>query len=74
MADRAADRSNVCMARYRCPRCHEITHRPELFAFCGICSAPLSAANLEPDDGEDHREPVVIEDSTRAGDHVLPQR
>ena len=41
------------MARYRCPRCHEVTHRPELFAFCGICSAPLSAANLELEDAGD---------------------
>jgi hypothetical protein len=38
------------MARYRCYRCHEITYRPESFAFCGICSAPLSDANLEPED------------------------
>lgn len=38
------------MARYRCHRCHEITYRPEPVAFCGICSAPLSAANLEPED------------------------
>ena len=44
------------MARYRCPRCHEITHRPELFAFCGICSAPLSAANLEPEASEERFE------------------
>jgi hypothetical protein len=41
------------MARYRCPRCHEITHRPELFAFCGICSAPLSAKDLAPEELED---------------------
>ena len=37
------------MARYRCPRCHEITYKPERFAMCGICSAPLSSHNLEPE-------------------------
>jgi hypothetical protein len=45
------------MARYRCPRCHEITYRPELFAFCGICSAPLTAANLE---GEAEEQPFEV--------------
>ena len=25
------------MLRYQCPRCHEITHRDEPTAFCGIC-------------------------------------
>ncbi len=30
------------MLRYQCPRCHEITHRDEPTAFCGICCGPLT--------------------------------
>jgi hypothetical protein len=56
------------MARYRCPRCHEVTYRPELFAFCGICSAPLSAANLELEDLEDRSESVALADVANAPD------
>jgi hypothetical protein len=63
------------MARYRCPRCHEITYRPELFAFCGICSAPLSARDLEseePEGGYEHAlEPAApVEASAREGHAV----
>jgi hypothetical protein len=68
MAELTQVRCNVPMARYRCPRCHEITHRPELFAFCGICSAPLSAANLEPEEAEDRFEaapPLSLRSSER---------
>jgi hypothetical protein len=70
MADRPAARCNMSMARYRCPRCHEITHRPELFAFCGICSAPLSAANLEPEEPEDRYEAPSLTLSSSEG-HAL---
>ena len=60
------------MARYRCPRCHEVTYRPELFAFCGICSAPLSAADLELEDGADHLGAARAQAGPRAEDQVLP--
>ena len=47
------------MARYRCPRCHEITHRPNLFTpFCGICSAPLTVQDMLPPEGSQAAAPA----------------
>ena len=37
------------MLRYRCPRCHEITHRDERTHVCPICAGPMSEADLLAD-------------------------
>ena len=59
------------MARYRCPRCHEVTYRPELFASCGICSAPLSAGNLELEAGQDPYDRSLPEEAAAAHEHAM---
>jgi hypothetical protein len=58
------------MARYRCPRCHEITHRPNLFTpFCGICSAPLTVRDMLPPEGSSVATPAPEPVAAVTGSH-----
>jgi hypothetical protein len=47
--------------RYQCPRCHEITQRPEPIAFCGICAGPLSETNVLPEEKPVERGPSLAD-------------
>jgi hypothetical protein len=48
MATRRAAAENRGMLRYKCRRCHEVTHRDAPTSNCGICFAPLTDDDLLP--------------------------
>jgi hypothetical protein len=48
MAGLCAPAENRVMLRYKCRRCHEVTHRDAPTSHCGICFAPLTGDDLLP--------------------------
>jgi hypothetical protein len=48
MACARAPADNRLMLRYKCRRCHEVTHRDAPTSHCGICFAPLTEQDLLP--------------------------